>query len=454
MLIHWVGILSILGSLCMPNFVDAQEVHGPSPPQQSTPSSQDQMQGQKEEPQEPLSKQAPSAEQVLKSLPAKPDYTVIPLPAVSYNRNEGYWVGGLAPILKANEKGDIEDIWAPQYLYNQYVGNEGSLSYYGYPSDKEQYQVLAWYAQKVDRGIEFAYKNIGMGGGRYIFAVEGSAFKNPFARFFGFGNGTTEGQETNYTSREGVFKLTAGINLTPNISVMLTERYRDVRIDNGVVSSLPATKQQFSTIPGIGGAQILGHALTVRYNTRDNQLMPKRGSYVNLSAEFNQNLHHEEENQWGHTTLDARHYIPHASDRMVFVSRVFFDGVFGQRSNDQGLGIPFYEQPTLGGENTLRAFGRSRYIDSFAVLLNLEERIPLIEKTIFDHSIELELAPFLDAGRVGSSNVHAVDLLFKDVQFNPGAGIRLLAKPNVVGRFDVGYGRDGMNAFVGLDYPF
>jgi len=32
--------------------------------------------------------------------------------------------------------------------------------------------------------------------------------------------------------------------------------------------------------------------------------------------------------------------------------------------------------------------------------------------------------------------------------------LRILARPHVVGRLDVAYGRDGENLFVGLDYPF
>jgi hypothetical protein len=31
--------------------------------------------------------------------------TFIPLPAFAFNRNEGYWVGGLVPILKSNPMG-------------------------------------------------------------------------------------------------------------------------------------------------------------------------------------------------------------------------------------------------------------------------------------------------------------------------------------------------------------
>jgi surface antigen Omp85-like protein len=453
-LIYWVGILMIQALLCTPDLAFAGEVYGPSQPQPFVTSPQEKEKAKKVPQKEVVDDEGHAVEHALKSVPVKSDYTVLPLPAFFYNRNEGYWAGGLVPVFKANAKDEIEDIWAPQYIYNQYVGHGGSLNYYGYPSDTVQYRMLAWYAEKVDRGIELGYKNLGIGAGRYILAAEFSAFKNPFARFFGFGNNSAEGQETNYTSREAVIKLTAGINLTPDVSLMLTERFRDVRVDDGVVTSLPGTRQQFGLLPGLEGAQILGHGLTLRYDTRDSQLMPTRGSYVNVFAEFNQNLQHHEENQWGHVSLDARHYISHADDRMVFVSRVFFDGVFGQRENQQALGVPFYEQPTLGGENTLRAFGRSRYIDSFAVLLNLEERIPIFTQSLFGHSIGVELAPFLDAGRVGGSHVHVDQLLFKDVQFNPGAGIRLLAKPNVVGRLDVGYGRDGVNVFVGLDYPF
>jgi hypothetical protein len=41
-----------------------------------------------------------------------------------------------------------------------------------------------------------------------------------------------------------------------------------------------------------------------------------------------------------------------------------------------------------------------------------------------------------------------------NLQYNPGVGLRILAKPHVIGRVDIAYGRDGANVFVGLDYPF
>lgn len=454
-LIYWVGILAIQALLAAPIPADAEEVYGPSNEQQPISSTQEKEDERGVPTKDPLDDSSHSTEHVLKSLPAKPDYTIIPLPAFGTNQNEGSWAGGIMPILKADSTGDVKEMLAPQYLYNRNVGHYGSLNYFGYPSDTEQYHALVWYGQKLDQGVDLGYKNLSAGGGRFIFAADVSAFKNPFARFFGFGSRTTEAQETNYTSREFLVKLTAGINLTEDLALMWIERYRNVRVDDGILGSLPHTAEIHPEIPGIQGAQILGHGLTLRYDTRDSQLMTAKGTYVNVLAEFNQNVEERGANQWGHAVLDARHFMPHSSDRMVFVSRMLLSGVFGQTEHrGTKLGIPFYEQATLGGEDTLRAFGRGRYIGSWAALVNLEERVTVLSERFFDLNTHLEVAPFLDIGRVGQSTVRAEDLFTENLQFNPGVGFRLLVKPTIVGRADVAYGRDGANVFVGLDYPF
>ena len=143
MLIYWVGILTIQALLFTPGPVDAAEVYGPPNPQQSIPSTQDKEDGADVSPKDLTNLGSPPAEHALKSLPTKPGYTVIPLPAFATNRNEGYWAGGLTPILKTNSKGDTDEMFVPQYLYNNKgVGHYGSLNYFGYPSDREQYHAF------------------------------------------------------------------------------------------------------------------------------------------------------------------------------------------------------------------------------------------------------------------------------------------------------------------------
>ena len=455
-LIYWIGVLTLQVLFFAPASAVAEEAYGPSNERPPLPSTQEKGDGGGIPRKDPLEDSIHPTERLMKSLPAKPDYTIIPLPAFGTNKNEGAWMGGIAPILKADSAGDVNEMLVPQYLYNKNVGHYGSLNYFGYPSDTEQYHALVWAGERLDQGVDLGYKNVSAGGGRFIFAADLSAFKNPFARFFGFGSRTLERDETNYTSREFIAKLTAGINLTEDFALLWIERYRNVRVEDGIIGSLPRTAAKYALVPGIQGAQILGHGLALRYDTRDSQLMTTKGAYVNLLAEFAQNVEERGNNEWVHTVLDARHYLPHSSDRMVFVSRLFINGVFGQveDAGSRTHGVPFYEQSTLGGEDSLRAFGRGRYIGSWAALVNLEERVTVVSERLFGLDTHLEVAPFLDLGRVGQSTVKAQNLLSQNLEYSPGVGFRLLVKPTVVGRADVAYGRDGANVFVGLDHPF
>jgi hypothetical protein len=391
--------------------------------------------------------EAEAREEALKSLAVHEPYTVLPLPVFHYDRNESYWAGAVLPILESNSKGDLQHIYAPFYSHNRYVQETFGLYYYGYPSDTTQYSVTADYSTKVQRDIDLIYKNVAAGdGGRYILAGRVNWFKNPFRRLFGIGNQTSQNDETSYTSRETLVELTAGININDDVLLMWTEHYHDIHLDAGIVNSLPQAQAQFNQLSGMEGAIIMGHKLTARYDTRDKQLLSTRGTYVNLSVEGNQNFHQSEANWWIRTTLDARHLLPHYDDQLVFVARFLLDTVNGHTG-----GIPFYERPTLGGETTLRGFGQSRFIDDTALLLNFEERIPIKQVKAFDYLLDLEVAPFFDIGRV-SSGFSTRDL--RNLQVNPGLGFRVLARPYVVGRLDIAYGRDGENFFVGLDYPF
>jgi hemolysin activation/secretion protein len=116
-----------------------------------------------------------------------------------------------------------------------------------------------------------------------------------------------------------------------------------------------------------------------------------------------------------------------------------------------GNSAPFLEQSILGGENSLRGYGRNRFIDNCYLLLNLQERIRLFRWKLFNVNTDWEVAPFIDFGSVMKSISQAQG---RDFEFNPGLGLRAVVRPNIVGRIDVGFGRDGPAVFVGLGYPF
>ena len=325
------------------------------------------------------------------------------------------------------------------------------MNYYGYRSDTVQYRAIVNYAERVQKNFDFSYKDLGAGGGRYILGGQVNFFKNPFSRFFGFGNGSRLNNETDYTARETNLNAYIGLNLSPDLSIILTGRYRDVRVENGIIPTLPETSVKFPRAPGVEGAQLTGGKLSLLYDTRDSQLTPIKGTYALFSTEMISNVQHAAPNRWVHFIFDARHLLPHDGDTKVFVIRFLADGVV-RTDQTRSRDIPFYERPTLGGETTLRAFGLNRFISDQAFLVNLEERVRVREVQIMDHKIEMQLAPNLDMGKV--TNLTRQHFTFTQTQINPGLGIRVMAKPHVIGRLDISYGRDGSNAFVGVDYPF
>ena len=379
-------------------------------------------------------------------------YSLVPLPAFQYNRNEGSWIGALVPIFRANAKGQIEDIYAPLYLHNDLIGETFTFNYFGYRNATQQYHVILSHATKVERTVDLSYKDTGFDDGRYIVALQANSGKSAFNRFYGFGNNSVQSAESNYTLGDTNLIATGGIHLTDTLSLIGTERYRKVSIENGVVSRLPQTPTAFPNAPGIDGADLWGQSLNFAYDTRDNQLTPLKGTYATAQGESDQNYKKDNRDQWWRTTTEVRNYQPHDDDKAVFVSHAMFDYLAIDKKGLVRQGVPFYERPTLGGENTLRGFGDGRFTSSFSILFNVEERVTVVERSIMGNNIELSVAPFLDVGRVGKT--FGFNGAVKNMQFNPGVGVRMVARPNIAARLDVGYGRDGANVFVGLDYPF
>ncbi len=99
----------------------------------------------------------------------------------------------------------------------------------------------------------------------------------------------------------------------------------------------------------------------------------------------------------------------------------------------------------------LRGVGDSRFVDHNLFIVNLELRTRVFSLDLFGTQATLELAPFVEIGRV----FHALDATpFTHLHPVGGLGFRGIAAPFVVGYVDVGYGSEGATVFSGIDYPF
>jgi outer membrane protein assembly factor BamA len=287
--------------------------------------------------------------------------------------------------------------------------------------------------------VVFSYADPAFSQGRYSVNFGASFFKNATSRFYGLGEATLESEQTNYTAREGRVNWRFGVHVNEVTQISVGQRFRQVSLQMGA-TDLPFTGDQFPAVAGVQGETlILGHRATFYYDTRNSLVSPTDGMAVTAYAEVNQNIRNGDHPVYSRYGMEVKKLLPSESKRAILIVRADLQATIGDQ-------VPFFEQSSLGGQNNLRGYGVDRFIDKNLVALSIEERIHLARTKIAG-----VIAPFLDSGQVFNNYK---DVSFKDYRMTPGIGFRGIVKPNVVGRVDYGYSREGGAIFAGLDFPY
>ena len=372
----------------------------------------------------------------------KADYSLIPLPVYATSRNGGNDYGFM-PVLMLKEQNEyVYAIIAPSVVVNDNTGTNLTFRYLGFPTVDKNYRIFVNRSLGTDQEYTGEYWDNKFADGKFRLYGRLTFFRDTTYRFFGLTENSREIDETNYSNLELSPQFSLGYYLPHNFILTYGEKLRWVTIRRGSATSLRYTQSKYPKLEGINGGAVIERRLKLTYDTRDDEVFPTKGVYANVFEEIGQSFTHSR--TFTRTGLDARTYISFSDKRFITVLKGEFQLTAGHK-------VPFFEESTLGGENTLRGFGNYRYRDDGYILFNVEERIRLFKLHIFGVWSEWEAAPFCDAGRVYSS--FRKDFI-KEYQFNPGVGFRAIVQPNIVGRVDFGYGKEGLNAFVGLDFPF
>ena len=379
------------------------------------------------------------------SFPDPVKTVTIPLPVIATSPNEGITVGALTAFLLHNSKDEVSTLAAPQINHNKNFGTTVSLYGAFYPSPNRSWEMNLSKSTKVNQDYEIKFRDKTLMDGRLEIFLFPYGFSDGSARFYGFQSKSSRDNETNYADDEYGFTATVGYDITKNLHVQFGERIRKVSIGKGAVTSIPFTKDRYTPqeVPGLNGFTAHAQKLAIIYSTLDARDMPTRGIYAKASFE-NSLKALGSSCDYRHYEMELKGYMPLADARYITVGRIVYNQTLG---ND----VPFLERSILGGETTLRGYGRNRFIDSSYLLLNLEERIRLFRWRLFNVNTDWEIAPFIDFGSVMESIDRAETINF---EFNPGIGFRAVVRPNIVGRVDIGFGNEGPAVFVGLGYPF
>ncbi len=369
---------------------------------------------------------------------------VIPVPSVSTTRNDGNDLGLIMPILITDPDGELKYLMAPMLIRNSIVGTRGAFNFFQYEPGGRQIQFIGSVTEKIERKFVFSYVDPAFSNGRYFLQFGGSFFKNATSRFFGSGQDSLEGNETNYTAREIRANWRFGVYMNEVTQIALAQRVRDVQLQRGA-TNLPYTAERFGEVDGVRGESIIvGHRASFYYDTRNNLVTPTDGMAITAYAELNQNVRNGEHPIYSRYELDIKKLFPSESKRAILVVRANLQATIGTQ-------VPFFEQSSLGGQNNLRGFGVDRYIDKHLIAISIEERIHIARTRLAGVMADFELAPFLDTGQVFGN---FKDVSAKDYRMTPGIGIRGIVRPNVVGRLDYGFSREGGAIFAGLDFPY
>ncbi len=371
----------------------------------------------------------------------------IPVPEIDTSPHSGVTLGLIPVVLSYDERGHIDRILAPDVIHSQYFGWGARWRTFSYPSDDERWSVVAGGKQRVEREFNAVY-DLGLSrGDHWSWSAHAMFDRSGTGRFFGLGNASPRTKETTFVDQQTRVEVTAGRNFTREMQLAYLVRADSIRIERGVLGFLPSIEDVYPRLQGVGEVHELQQRLTLTYDTRDSVAVPRRGE--RLAAFAGIATHSLGKPMYSYVGADGTWLWPIGPD-VTLVAHA------AARVMPSYADAPFWALSSIGGDRSvvaeaqpLRSYGAGRFVDRNSVSASVEARSWVRSFHLFGTDLKLVLAPFVDAGKVfrsGSPASHA--------HVGSGMGFRLVAIPFVVGYLDVGYGREGLAVFSGIDYPF
>ena len=281
-------------------------------------------------------------------------------------------------------------------------------------------------------------------------------------RFFGFGQGTNESDETSYTDE--VVRFDLGMQRTfpdPGDDLLVRAGVRGEfhRLSEGEVGGKPNTKDVFPELFSDADPTQMGwFTAGVAWDTRDSQVNPYGG--WRLGADVDAALAQRDG--------DLGAVYTFTGSKLFEVPGIFHSGgdedeehpptdtlAFGGLAQLTSGDLPFFSQPSLGGSRTLRGFIDGRFRDDALWTLGVEHRFWVFTRgfTIWKH-IRVERiggALFYEAGAVAGNGA---DLFDSRVRHSYGVSLRATLERTAPFRVDFGFSEDGMNVTARFGLPF
>jgi outer membrane protein assembly factor BamA len=253
---------------------------------------------------------------------------------------------------------------------------------------------------------------------------------SPQMDYYGPGPGSLEENRTSYEYDTFGNDFRAGLRVTDWLRLGGTFGWLDASTGKGRRSGVPSTDEVFdpALTPGLDEDVSFGRfGGFVELDFRDFPSGPRSGGFYAVTAREYEDIDVE---KFGFTQVlvQAQQYFPYYNRSRVVAIRAAASLAF----KHGGLTIPFYLQPTLGGNDDLRGFARYRFYDDQALVVNVEHR--------WHASNLLDMAVFVDAGKVAPQ---LADIDLSNLEWSGGVGFRFKFQGAYIIRIDFAAGREG-----------
>lgn len=194
------------------------------------------------------------------------------------------------------------------------------------------------------------------------------------------------------------------------------------------------------------------------FDTRDFEPDPNSGVFADVTGQWSAKAFGSSAD-YVRVTAAARAYVspfPKLAD-LVVAGRVLY--------SVQSAKVPFFamdtlamaagsddatDQTGLGGERTLRGFRQDRFIGRVAAAANFEVRWTFAKFPLLAQRFSLQLAPFVDTGRVFDRVGFSLD----DWKVAAGGGLRIGWNQSTIVMIDCGVSKEDVGVFVDFGMPF
>jgi hypothetical protein len=375
----------------------------------------------------------------------------IPVPEIAVDPDSGTTLGVIPTILVTDANDDIRKIIAPDIVHNPYFGWGVHGRLYNYTSPDEQFSIVSGIYERVQREFDGEYQVGRLRNTKWSFNGSAIYDVDGTPRFYGIGNESPAIYETDYTAQSYVLQGQIGYNFNHTWQLQYTARFEDVDVLPGTLSTIASIQTKFAKLLGEGTNKQVLNRLSMVYDTRDDIIIPSKGAELVAYAGMASRNGVLNDSMYTETGFDGRAFFPVLEDTVVAAHLALR---YLLSAND----VPFWALSSLGGADAviggnqpLRGFGDGRFYDRDSFSSSIEFRRIVASFQAVATQVQIELAPFIDVGRVFD---RTSTLPFEQVHKVYGLGFRGLARPYVVGFVDIGYGSEGAAVFTGINYPF